>query len=183
MTESTKKSLAEALKECCRHKSFSKISIQDITKQCGLNRQTFYYHFEDKFTLLEWIYYEEGFRELQKNITFENWHIHMEKQLEVMKSERDFYENTIRSYPVAFQKGLFEILCTLFEQAITSLDGSSKLNQQEIEYYSRFYSYGMCGLIMDWVNTGMKTDPHQLAMKIRKLADDSEKMAYGRITE
>ena len=183
MTECTKMNLGNALKECCRHKSFSKISISDITSTCHLNRQTFYYHFEDKYELLEWVYYEDGFKDLQKNISFENWHFHMEKLLETMLEDRIFYENTISSYPVSFQKGLFEILCSLFQQAICSLDGRNKLNQQEIQYYSRFYSYGMCGLIMDWVNGGMKTSPHVVSMKIRKLADDSEKMAHERIME
>ncbi len=30
--------------------------LQDITKKVGLNRQTFYYHFTDKYDLLRWIY-------------------------------------------------------------------------------------------------------------------------------
>ena len=45
----TKHAIAAALKELCREKSFDKISIADITSTCGLNRQTFYYHFEDKY--------------------------------------------------------------------------------------------------------------------------------------
>ena len=56
----TKHAIAAALKELCREKSFDKISIADITSTCGLNRQTFYYHFEDKYELLNWIYYTEG---------------------------------------------------------------------------------------------------------------------------
>ena len=44
----TKKAIAAALKQVCREKPFDKISIADITAVCGLNRQTFYYHFQDK---------------------------------------------------------------------------------------------------------------------------------------
>nr|WP_231968781.1 TetR family transcriptional regulator [Thermoanaerobacterium sp. RBIITD] len=47
----TKKVLANALKELMRSKSLNKISIQDIVDRCGLNRQTFYYHFHDIFTI------------------------------------------------------------------------------------------------------------------------------------
>ena len=101
--------------------------------------------------------------------------------LETMQKEKYFYENTNRSYPVTFQQDLFEILCTLFQQAITRLDGTSELNRQEIQFYARFYSYGLVGLVMDWVNEGMKTDPSQLSVRIRKLADDSEKMAYSKL--
>ena len=48
----TKRAIAEALKKICREKPFDKISIADITSDCGLNRQTFYYHFQDKYELL-----------------------------------------------------------------------------------------------------------------------------------
>ena len=50
----TKHAIAAALKELCREKSFDKISIADITSTCGLNRQTFYYHFADTYALMDW---------------------------------------------------------------------------------------------------------------------------------
>ena len=39
--------------------SFHKISVSDIMLHCQMRRQTFYYHFKDKFELLSWIYREE----------------------------------------------------------------------------------------------------------------------------
>lgn len=48
----TKKAIASGIKELTQKKSFNKISIRDITDQCGLNRQTFYYHFQDKYELI-----------------------------------------------------------------------------------------------------------------------------------
>ena len=66
---SDEKAIAEGLKELCHHKDFNKISVRDITEQCGLNRQTFYYHFQDKYELLDWIYYQEGFVYLASDVT------------------------------------------------------------------------------------------------------------------
>ena len=43
----TKRALAKTLKELCQYRNFEKISINDLTNKCGLNRQTFYYHFQD----------------------------------------------------------------------------------------------------------------------------------------
>ena len=45
MSQITKRALASALKELLEHKPLNKITIADITEQCGVNRQTFYYHF------------------------------------------------------------------------------------------------------------------------------------------
>lgn len=60
----TKKAIANALKSLIHTKSFDKISISDITKTCGLN---------NKYELLTWIYYTEGFSYIVDGISFENW--------------------------------------------------------------------------------------------------------------
>ena len=57
----TKKALAESLKALGAKKIFDKITVADITDYCGVNRQTFYYHFNDKYELLGWIYTQELF--------------------------------------------------------------------------------------------------------------------------
>ena len=43
----TKKAIAGALKELMEEKPISKITVGDIADRCGINRQTFYYHFHD----------------------------------------------------------------------------------------------------------------------------------------
>ena len=51
----TKKVLASSLKELMRHKPFSKITVKEIIQNCGVNRNTFYYHFDDIYALLRWM--------------------------------------------------------------------------------------------------------------------------------
>ncbi len=50
----TKKALSQALKKRMETKPFSKITIQEIILDCGINRNTFYYHFHDMRDLLRW---------------------------------------------------------------------------------------------------------------------------------
>ena len=49
----TKKALAAALKELMTKKPLSKITVSDIISVCGVNRKTFYYHFQDIYDLLK----------------------------------------------------------------------------------------------------------------------------------
>lgn len=53
----TKMALADSLKKLMVEKAFNKISVGDIVEGCGLTRQSFYYHFKDKYDLMNWIYY------------------------------------------------------------------------------------------------------------------------------
>ena len=64
MSELTKKGLAVSLKKLLSKKELSKITISNITDECGVNRQTFYYHFKDIYDLLEWIYKNEVIDEI-----------------------------------------------------------------------------------------------------------------------
>lgn len=60
-SENTKKSLAKSLKELMKKKKFTKITINDIVELSGVNRNTFYYHFEDINALLKWMFEQETF--------------------------------------------------------------------------------------------------------------------------
>ena len=54
----TKYLLAEALKICMKKAPLEKITVKDITDTCGISRQTYYRHFQDKQDLVNW-YFEK----------------------------------------------------------------------------------------------------------------------------
>lgn len=56
----TKKTLAASLKKLMEQKPLSKISVSEIIADCGVNRKTFYYHFQDIFALLKWMLEQEA---------------------------------------------------------------------------------------------------------------------------
>lgn len=58
----TKKALANAMKELMEQKKFSKINVGEICSLCNMNRKSFYYHFKDKYDLVNWIFYSEFVR-------------------------------------------------------------------------------------------------------------------------
>lgn len=61
----TKKALANSLKNAMKKKPFSKITVKEITDDCNLNRNTFYYHFEDIYDLLRWMFDSEAVQIVQ----------------------------------------------------------------------------------------------------------------------
>lgn len=62
----TKKALSASLKKLMEHKKISKITVTEIITDCGVNRKTFYYHFEDIYALLKWTLEQET-TEILKN--------------------------------------------------------------------------------------------------------------------
>ena len=49
----TKRAIQEAFLAVLNEKPLGKITVKDITDRCGINRNTFYYHYQDIPALLE----------------------------------------------------------------------------------------------------------------------------------
>ena len=62
----TKRALATSLKELMAEQPFGKINVAQICERCNMNRKSFYYHFKDKYDLVNWIFDTE-FIELLKH--------------------------------------------------------------------------------------------------------------------
>ena len=52
----TKILMADTLKKLIKDRPFTKITVQDIVAACNINRNTFYYHFENNYDLLYFAY-------------------------------------------------------------------------------------------------------------------------------
>lgn len=179
MSESiiTKQAIAKAVKELTRKKPFDKISVGEITEECGLNRQTFYYHFQDKYELLSWIYYQEAFLPIMDGISFDNWDERIYCLFDLMKKERYFYVNTIKHASNYFQEYLMKIAETILDEAIDVIDADLGIDEDDRALIVRFYAYGVCGTVVQWATTGMKMEPRELANHMKQLAISSERAA------
>ena len=66
MSNITKHALAESLKKLLLKKPLNKITINDLTTDCGISRMAFYYHFKDIYDLVEWVCLEESRKAQEK---------------------------------------------------------------------------------------------------------------------
>ena len=62
MAVMTKKLIRDSFIRLLNEKPFSKITVRDIVDDCGVNRNTFYYYYQDLPQLLESIVDEEADR-------------------------------------------------------------------------------------------------------------------------
>jgi probable dihydroxyacetone kinase regulator len=183
MSESliTKNAIAYGLKELTRKKSFDKITISDITNICGLNRQTFYYHFQDKYELVDWIYYNETVSIIIKDLTFDNWSQKVKEMLTKMKAEDYFYENTLKcSVENGFREYLFRVCCELFSDIIAGIAVDEAVSKEDIHFMAEFFSFGIVGMIITWAQKGMKETPEYITNQLEKLAYGTKKFAAAR---
>lgn len=180
----TKKAIAEGIKELTKKKSFDKITVSDITQICGLNRQTFYYHFQDKFELVNWIYYNELISLVIDDLTYDNCINKVLQMLTRMKSEEYFYINTLKaSVKNEFEEYLFKVISELFCDIINRIAKNTVIPEDELRFIAEFYAFGMTGTIISWAVKGMKETPEYITAQLEKLAYGTEKFATARYQE
>lgn len=183
MSESliTKKAIASGLKELTKKKSFDKITIHDIAEICGLNRQTFYYHFQDKYELVDWIYYNEAISIIINDLTYDNWDKKVFEMLTKMKEEDYFYKDTLKqSGENGFKEYLFNIASELFLDIIDRIAVNENYDEHDKRFISEFYAFGIVGVIVSWGQHGMKETPEYITKQLKNVSIGTQKFALSR---
>ena len=93
MSNITKKALMESLKKLMLQKPLNKITINDLTADCGISRMAFYYHFRDIYDLVEWACLEESTKALQGKKTYETWQEGLLQIFEAVYENKPFIIN------------------------------------------------------------------------------------------
>lgn len=91
----TKSALASALKELMETTPFAKITVSDICAKCNMNRKSFYYHFRDKFDLVNWIFDVEYLNHVQIGKNLIGWDsvLHL---CNYFYENKDFYRKAMK---------------------------------------------------------------------------------------
>ncbi len=174
----TRKALALGLKELSKRKSFDKITVSDITDECGLNRQTFYYHFQDKYELVDWIYYNEAISLIVNELNYDNWDNKILLFLTKLKEEDYFYINTLKaSAENEFKEYLFKVTVELLSGIISGITLNSEASEKDILFVAEFYAYGIVGVVISWALHGMIETPEYITAQLKNLVYGTEKYA------
>ncbi len=104
----TKRALGAALKELIQEKPLDKISVGDICGKCEMNRKSFYYHFRDKYDLVNWIYDVEFIAVMGKKEYPDAWDLLLDICVYFYEN-RSFYKKALKtngqnSFPEYFRE-------------------------------------------------------------------------------
>lgn len=143
----TKLALADSMKELMEEKSMSKITIADITEGCNLSRKSFYYHFKDKFDLVNWIFYTEFVSVVQKSSTAYMWDF-LESICEYLYENKIFYCNALR---IRGQNSFSDYFIEVLEPFMLVNFGNIFKNSEDKEFFSTYFADATRVAITRWL--------------------------------
>lgn len=186
MKPSAKAVIINSFKQLVEKKSIDKITVKEICELSDVNRQTFYNHFQDIFDIFKYIFQEEIFSEIAQNRTFETWCGGFLATLHYLKQNSKMilhvYESSYRAEANSFFTRLSNRLLEDVVEECISRRGTNILDEDR-RFIVNFYRHVFNGLMMDWVNEGMKENPEQLLQKLQTMIIGSIPRSVDAFTE
>ncbi len=156
--------------------SIDKITVTEICEICHINRQTFYNHYSDLFDIFQQLFKRELFEEIAQNRTVDTWHGGFLATMHYLKSNARMLLHVYdSSYRLQTNLYFIELSNVLLEHVVAECMKKKNvdLSEQDCRFIINFYRHVFKGMMMDWVNEGMKDDPEDLLKKLQIMINGS----------
>ncbi len=170
MSNFTEQAIKTTFIKLLNKQPLNKITVKNIVEECGINRNSFYYHFQDIPTLMEEIIKENVDNLIAKYSTISSFEecftVAFNFALENKQAMKHIYNSVNRDIYEAYSMKLCEYVVTNY---LNTVFGNSFTSEYDKTVAIRFLKCELFGLSIDWINNGMKDDAIDEIKYITKL--------------
>lgn len=167
-TRTTKQMIANAFREILENNTISSVTVGAVCDKCNINRKSFYYHFQDKFDLVKWIFKAE-FDEFTDGKKYENAFDFLYAVCSYLEANKSFYgkvfsagaDNVFFGY---FYKMFFDISRSFLQKIYDT--------PKEREFYEVFFADSVTSCIRKWILNKSPYTAYDIAKLINKCVCD-----------
>lgn len=160
----TKRAIVESFKALVEQQGFDEVTVDEIARLTTVNRQTFYYHFADKYDLVNHIFYTELFAPFADMLdngsaeqAFESLFVELDRQ---RKFFRKLFDSRARDNFAAY-------FGTLAKSLLVDLtDG--KIKETDLE--ADFFANGLTGVVTSWCKDSRNITAQTMAQQACRFA-------------
>ena len=173
MTNLTKRAIKDTFMQQLEQKPLKKITVKDIVTACGINRNSFYYHYRDLPDLIEEII-TEFFNETIKKYPNVNSFVECFDALisyitEHKRSAMHIYRSVNRE---AFEKYLMRAAQYFVHNYINTALKEEPISEADKQTVETYYKCVMFGLAIDWLECGLEDSYIENMRRILEIKTD-----------
>ena len=170
MISSTRRAIMDSLLKLLDERPLSRISVKDIVVECGISRNTFYYHFQDLPDLIEAMVREEVDRIMQQYVDIRSLEQCLEAAMRIAGEHRQaiyhIYNSANRDI---YERYLMKICEYVVSRFVDHLTMEKPVRSEDKEIIVRDYKCECFGHIVDWLNNGMSHDLEKQFLRLCEL--------------
>ena len=184
MTDFTRRAIKASFLKLLDERALSRITVKDIAADCGINRNTFYYHYQDIPALLMEIIKDNMDQILKEYPSFDSFEQCVEAAVRTAIDNRRVVMHIYNS----INRNLYErFIWELSEYAVTHYIGSAfpgrKISEEDRDMIIRYYKCECFGIVTDWLENGMNEDAVRYFRRIFELKKDQAEELIRRCEE
>ncbi|MBP0975507.1 MAG: TetR/AcrR family transcriptional regulator [Oscillospiraceae bacterium] len=184
MPSFTKDAIKNSFIRLLNEKPLKQITVRDIVEDCGINRNSFYYHFADIPTLLEEIITEEARRIITAHPDIgsveECLRTVMEFAMQNKRAIMHIYNSVRRSM---YEQYLWQVSEEVVRIYAKQLLKNQPVLESDRNLIVHFYKCVCFGLVTDWIRTGMKPEVEADLHRLCELKKGMAEAMIARCTE
>lgn len=170
MSSFTKEVIIKTLFELLNEKPLAKITVKDIVERCGVNRNTFYYHFRDISDVVECALKREVDKAFEQPVEIYSVLECLEVLVNLIGENRKAMLHIYGSLQREnFTNALDKMCQYIVSQYAEHNFDPEILEKEEVKVLMHFYKCVMTGVMLDWMDHRMSYDLTEYAGKIRAL--------------
>ena len=147
MANFTKNAIRASFLKLLDERPLSKITVKDITDDCGINRNSFYYHFQDIPSLVD-ENEKEMIRQIIKKMEDESG---MDRSSAIADMRYDFIERVCEQTVVTYFRTAFP---------------DAKLLPEDRDVLLHYHTCNTFGMVSGWLNSGMRLDMNTFSARL-----------------
>lgn len=159
MANFTEKAIKESFIKLLNEKPLSKITVKDIVEDCGINRNSFYYHYQDVPELLNCIIEDEVKRLIEQYPSIDThekaFEVAVGFALENKVAVMHLYNSENRD---VLERNLLNLCEDVITKYVSANFPESRLSDRDRKIVIEVLKCEFFGLIISWLNRGMNED-------------------------
>ena len=170
LAPSTKLALANSLKKLLQKKFLDDITVKELVEDCEVNRQTFYYHFQDIYDLLHWFLEHEAEAALSGA---KDWREALLASLRYIQDEHMVIYHIYRSggRDHLLDCPFHPLARAAVRSGLQACAADIPVSGGERDFLAAFYTHAIAGVMAEWFSGDMREPAEDLAGRLSHLLD------------
>lgn len=172
----TEAAIMEAFLQLLETKPYNKITVKNIVEKCQVNRNTFYYYFQDIPDLMEHVMKSRVDYIIRNYCSFNSpidYIVPLSKDaMKFKKSILNVYRSVQRE---EFLNNLEQVAFYIVNRYINAVTEKSLISDEDKNMLIRLFKCILVGIAIDWLDSGMSYDLPNVFIRICNLLSISGK--------
>ncbi len=167
MALETKQAIIKTFMQLLNEKSFDKITVTDIVNRCGVNRNTFYYYYQDIFDLLEEIFTSETEKVIKEHQHYDTWEEAFNIAVGFARiNKRAVYHIFNSVNRQILEDYLFKVIKKNMTEYVEPIAAEINADDEDRDALILFYSSALMYMTLLWLQSGMKKNSDEYISRL-----------------